>query len=277
MKIACNFSLELEQLIKENKVDIDYYKYPGLGFHTNVMNNLEQFKSFVSRLTKPVLLHGVHPAPHNLSETDLIEKFDFSTVNQLINITNTPGLSFHPSRTAIDPSTNTTELVNTIVKNVCFIKKHYSNMQFITLENVDGDRFGDLIKPEIFTEIIDKSDCGFLLDISHAVCATRYLNVNIQDYLKRLPLHKIYEIHINGWIIDNNNRFMAHTKITNESYDILKNVLEVANPKIITIEYGRSNDKISAGIPLLSPNSINEMAKDEIVEQVNKIKSLVLQ
>ena len=39
MKIACNYYRETEQLFYENKIDIDYFKYPGwlsTGYHEDL-------------------------------------------------------------------------------------------------------------------------------------------------------------------------------------------------------------------------------------------------
>lgn len=77
MKIACNYYQETEQLFDENRIDIDYFKYSGLGFQMGIMD-LNDFNNFCNQLTekRPILLHGLYPAPHDLSSISLQEDFN---------------------------------------------------------------------------------------------------------------------------------------------------------------------------------------------------------
>lgn len=67
---------------------------------------------------------------------------------------------------------------------------------------------------------------------------------------------------------------MCYTKIHEEAYKALKEVLEHCKPKIITVEYGRHNDRIGVCVPVLSLTSVNERAKYEIAEQIYKIRGI---
>ena len=89
-----------------------------------------------------------------------------------------------------------------------------------------------------------------------------------------LPLEKTVEIHINGWV-ENENGLMSHTKINDEAYQALREVLNYCQPKYITVEYGRSDDRIGASCPVISPDRINDDAKSEILEQITKIQEIV--
>lgn len=269
MKIACNYYNETEQLFDEGIIDIDYFKYPGLGFQLRLMEDLDAFEKFCERITakRPILLHGLHPAPHDLASVTLRDDFDDEIAGRLIKASKTPGLSFHQSLSGLP------ENLNTIIDNARFVKEKYADMAFVSLENFDGARWGELLKPEIITRLLDESGCGFLLDISHAYCASLSLNIPFYDYLRKLPLEKTVEIHVNGWITFGNS-VMCHTKIHDEAYEALRLVLEYCNPQIITVEYGRNNDRLGAGVPLLSENQINERAKHEITEQIDRIKEI---
>ena len=83
------------------------------------------------------------------------------------------------------------------------------------------------------------------------------------------------EIHINGWITTQND-VMCHTKINHEGYQALEYVLEYCMPHIITVEYGRHNDRIGAGVPVMSLEQINKQAKDEIEEQIYRIREICI-
>ncbi|NLA84267.1 MAG: DUF692 family protein [Clostridiales bacterium] len=277
MKIACNYYRETEELFYENKIDIDYFKYPGVGFQLGIMKDLNAFNDFCSRVTKkrPILLHGLYPAPHDLSSISLQKDFNDEIADRLIRVTKTPGLSFHPALSELPADIPFNKTLDIIINNAKYLKEKYDYMQFVSVENCDSANWGDLIKPEVISQIINESGCDFLLDISHAFCASRLLNISLFDYLKRLPLDKTVEIHINGWV-ERNNSVMCHTKINRDGYRALEFVLEYCIPDIITVEYGRHNDKIGAGVPLMSLENINEQAKEEIEEQICKVREICI-
>ena len=276
MKIGCNYSLEAEQLFDDGSIDFDYYKYPGLIFQMDIMKGLDTFESFCNRLTvkRPILLHGLYPAPHDLSSPSLQTDFDDEITNRLIKMTKTPGLSFHPALSKLPNDIPFAKIFETIVKNAIFIQEKYADMEFISLENCDTIRWGNLIKPDVITALLNETGCDFLFDISHAYYASRALDIDFHFYLNSLPLEKVVEIHINGWI-ENENGLMSHTKIHEESYQALKEILQHCKPKYITVEYGRENDRIGSGCPVMSPDKISNEAKHEIVEQISKIKEII--
>lgn len=276
MKIACNYYLETEQLLDERIIDLDYFKYPGLVFQMEIMKDLDAFESFCNKLTakRPILLHGLYPSPHDLSSPSLQTDFNNEVANRLIKITGTPGLSLHPALSKIPDDVPFEKTFRTIVENAIFIKEQYADLEFVSLENCDNIQWGELIKPDRISRLLSETGCDFLLDISHAYCASRWLNIPFIEYLKMLPLDKTVEIHINGWITTDSS-VMCHTKIHDEGYHALKEVLNYCSPKIITVEYGRDYDRIGSGCPLMSPDKINDEAKKEIVEQIIKIQELI--
>jgi len=276
MKIACNYYLETVQLFDDGIIDVDYFKYPAEMFHMPLMNDLDAFEAFCGKLTakRPILLHGIYPGPHDLSSPTMQHDFSDEITNSLIGMTQTPGLSFHAAFSKLPDDIPFSKTFGTIIDNAIFVKNKYRDMDFVSIENFDYSRWGDLIRPEIITELINETGCDFLLDISHAYCASRELGMDYHGYLKALPLEKVVEIHINGWIENENGR-MCHTKINGEAYKAIGEVLRHCRPKIITVEYGRPNDRIGSGCPVMSPDRVNQDAKKEIVEQITRIKEMV--
>jgi uncharacterized protein (UPF0276 family) len=86
-------------------------------------------------------------------------------------------------------------------------------------------------------------------------------------------LDRVWEIHINGWA-DIGTDIMAHIKVTEEAYRILDYVLNRCTPEIITIEYGREDDRINLGIPIIT-DVTDCRVKEEIIEQVNRIRTMI--
>lgn len=68
---------------------------------------------------------------------------------------------------------------------------------------------------------------------------------------------------------------MAHIKINDFAYELLDEVLQVSKPKLVTIEYGRHNDRINCGCPVMKNNEINELAMVEIAQQVERVRKLI--
>jgi len=247
MKLACNYYPETEALVREGKIDIDYFKIPALGYQARLLNDPGASEEFAARAStiRPVLLHGWYPS-----------------MDRLIEISKTPGISFHPdweNSTASD-----------IVAFVQALQERYAHLDFISVENSGAIE----AQPLILSEIVRQSGCDFLLDISHAWCASRRLGMDFRSYLSQLPLERLYEIHINGWV-EKGNDIMCHVKINEAGYEILKELLALCQPKIITIEYGRDDDRIGCGCPVMRPGEMNAQAMEEIIEQVERIREII--
>jgi len=276
MKLACNYYPEAEQLLDENIITPHYFKFPAVGFQMDILKDLAAFEAFCQRVTakRPILLHGLAPIPHDLSVPSLRKSFQADTAQRLIDWTHTPGLSFHPTLSAIPDDAAFRRAFAAAVENAGFLKEKYAHMDFVSLENLDTARWGDFLRPEVMTRLIAETGCDFLLDISHAFCAARHLELPVMDYIKALPLEKTVEIHINGWAV-NEKGVMCHLKIHEEGYALLAEVLQHCAPKIVTVEYGRHDDRIGVGCPLMSADKINEEAKKEIAEQLHRIREIL--
>ena len=240
MQLACNYCPEVELLVREGKIDLDYFKFPALNYQVPLLHNTDAFEVFAERVSalRPILLHGIYPE-----------------MDRLIHACKTPGLSFHPDG-AID--------------SICALQKKYAYLDFISIENSGAIE----LQPLVLSEIVRQSGCTFLLDVSHAYCASRRLGMDFWAYLSQLPLDRVYEIHLNGWI-EKDGGIMCHVKINEAGYAILKELLTICEPKIITIEYGREDDRLGCGCPIIHPGEINERAMEEIVEQVTRIRKII--
>ena len=263
MKLACNYCVEAHQLVREGRIDVDYFKLPGLGFQLELLHDLKAFEDFAAQVCRPILLHGLYPWLN--PGTQSLQGYDFTHMDQLIRLSKTPGLSFHPG------TITSRNHINTAIENLRLLRERYRSMEFVSVENsAEGE---DEI-PEDIAEIARESGCDFLLDISHAWCAARHYNEDLWAYLAKLPLERVHEIHINGWA-EKDGATMCHVKTNEEGYEILARLLQRCQPNIITIEYGREDDRLNIGCPLLKPNKFNERAAEEIAEQVCHIRTII--
>lgn len=164
--------------------------------------------------------------------------------------------------------------------NIDYLKEQFTDVNFVSLENTDGNpflknhNFGVCMDPEFISDIIYETNTDFLLDISHAYCTAKNIGMDFETYLSILPLDKIYEIHINGWI-ETKNDIMSHTIMNELGYKTLLNILKNYKPHIVTLEYGRDSNRLNCNIPLISPDNISDEVKDEIVTQINKLNEII--
>jgi len=184
----------------------------------------------------------------------------------------TPGVSFHLD--GADKLATKTEVVKTAIDNILFLKQHFTDMQFISVENTEHAQNKYVIDPEVIIQVVRETKISFLFDISHANWSAQERGETLREYIDQLPMDDVYEVHINGWI-KKNGRQMAHLKIQEELYDLVRDIIAYYPIRIITLEYGRPNDWIGAGIPTVNMESSNPAAKIEVAEQLQRLTELI--
>ncbi|MCB6610832.1 DUF692 family multinuclear iron-containing protein [[Clostridium] symbiosum] len=289
MKIACNYYKETIELLREGRITLDYVKVPALGFQYDCYKapgadkaaGLAELKKEIQRIQEvvPVLLHGFGPQDYNMASDRFRPEFDKELAAQIIGITKTPELSGHLALgNRMKQELYTRERIKELaVENIRFIRELFPEISHLAIENMDGNPFifgkkaGCCIEPAFIREVTEESGAEFLLDVSHAYGSALYLGIDFKEYLDRLPMDQLYEIHINGWI-NGRNDLMSHVAMSEDTYTILEMILDkYKTPEILTIEYGRMDDRMAAGIPLMGPDGGNERAKGEIEEQVRRV------
>jgi uncharacterized protein (UPF0276 family) len=105
-----------------------------------------------------------------------------------------------------------------------------------------------VVDPAFIAAVVEESGCGLLLDLAHARVAAHYQDEPVRDYLARLPLDRLLEIHVSGprprptdgRLID------AHQPLLEVDYDLLAWVLERSSPRAVTLEYTQDREQIKA-------------------------------
>ncbi|MEG1705229.1 MAG: DUF692 family protein [Clostridia bacterium] len=271
MKIAINYLGEVINLIKEKKIEIDYIKYPSISD-----TNLDEIKDIMTNNNINMLYHGLLLKKYGITDITsdtFIEDINIDINKEAIKISKTNGISIHIGQDKIDASMHTEEeLIKIVSKNIQFLKDTFPNLEFYSFENKENTKNKIIMDSNFISKCIYLNDCNFLLDISHAAIASKNIGMDFYEYLDKLPLDKIYEIHLNGWNFDGENA-SSHIKITKEGYDALNYVLQYSNPKIITIEYGAflEGKKLSY---IKDFKEKNMTVRNEILEQISKVKEI---
>lgn len=97
--------------------------------------------------------------------------------------------------------------------------------------------------------MVRESGCGFLLDLAHARVAASYQGQPARDYLARLPLERLVEIHVSGprpGPYQDGRLIDAHQPMQEADRDLLSWVLERGRPRAVTLEYSKDRAQIVA-------------------------------
>ncbi|HEX3047728.1 MAG TPA: DUF692 family protein [Bacillota bacterium] len=270
--LACNYLLESLELLNEKAVKFDYFKYPSLFY--DVQQTLPEFIAKLERIVKvkPVLFHGLFPNQPNICNPRFQESFNSAAVKEIYVRSCTPGISFHFDGAAVDVGRE--ELVKTAITNVLYLKEMFAEAQFVAIENPENRPNPWLVDPEVISEVIQATKTSLLLDISHANRSAGERGETLWEYISKLPMDHIQELHLNGWVIHNQQQ-MGHLKIQAELYEFIKKLINDFPVKVVTLEYGREIDKLGAGCPLVNVHQTNPKAKEEIREQLLRLAEMV--
>ena len=269
MKLAANISHPLLKMLCENPGTVDLIK---LSRQSAIMEDLALVDELPKEAQKPVLFHTFP----RLGESDEEwNKIDWSSFNQLVEKYQCPHLSIHFDLLKQDVG-GRTEVTNDEARNI-FKRRHewlsQNVMRPLIYENSDywpitpdaetydldrNDRLPQAQMADFIRETLADLEAKMLLDLSHARCFCSVTGENVQDYLLKLPLEKVRELHLVGArekecagqkiLVD------CHYFLTDEDYRLLEWLLNqprFQNCQYLTLEYGGfgpgyENEKLSS-------------------------------
>lgn len=110
----------------------------------------------------------------------------------------------------------------------------------LLLENLDHWPTGAyeyVSEPGFIADVLEATDADFLLDLAHAQVAAVRLGMPIDEYLQRLPLGRVRELHVSGPRLRTGVLIDAHEPLSEEDYRLLAFVLCESRPGAVTFEY----------------------------------------
>lgn len=272
MKLCVNYLRETKELVEEGKIDfIDYIKLFSIN------EDLTPFDWCITK--KDVMFHGFVGDFSNIANKDFLNGRDVELQRDYYKRGNTPYISLHINRTNDeDKDEETTEKI--ISENIKAIREKF-DMRII-LENVPAsdkrphNRF--LSNPEFITKVVNDNNCGFLFDIGHARVAAEVLNIPFDEYVSRLPMDKVVEMHLAGVMKLKNGKLTAnHSMLHEEDYEFIKKaVKKYKTLETITLEYGPFVPVDIVGeVPIVSGDKVNPVAKEQVYEQLLRLKDII--
>lgn len=233
MKFAVNYSSPIAKLIEQGEVEVDLLKCPE-------WDGIVQ----AARKVAPVYIHfeislGTHK----------VQDLNFDLIRRMLETTETRYLNTHlsnyrPRSTASEE--NRLMTINEWREDLEFLREKLPDTRIIA-ENLPWHEFMPELEiacdPALITEIIEENDLGLLLDLSHAQISAAMMGMDYRDYIARLPVHRLAELHITG-IREYNGYPTDHFEMQANDWVVAEwaaNQIESGSwrrPEIVAFEYG---------------------------------------
>lgn len=191
----------------------------------------------------PLVSHGLNLS---IGSSDELNQQYLHDLKSLLDSINAPWWSDHLSFSSIDgrylhdlfPLPLTREVVNHIVRRIKtvqdFIGRPFLLENISYYMHVPGSQFEESV---FISEIIEKADCGLLLDVNNVYVNATNLNFDAHEYVNSLPLERVVQIHVAGHKNDSGQIIDSHGEAVIEPvFELLKYVLSKTDAKGILLE-----------------------------------------
>jgi len=237
MKFAVNYSTPLRDLLRQGVIKVDLLKCPEWD---GIVNAALPYG--------PVYIHFEISVGGNN-----IHKLNFALIERFLRKTNTPYLNIHLSNhpaLEADTKTNRKILLRRWKEDIACLRSQLPGVKIIA-ENLPWHEFLPQLRmaadPNLISNVIEDSDLGLLLDLSHAQISAQSLGLNYQDYVSSLPLHRLAELHITG-IREYANFPTDHFELQPQDWPAVEWAADQIRsgawrkPEIVAFEYGGIGD-----------------------------------
>lgn len=276
MKLVVNYLKEVQELFEEGKIDfVDCFKLYSLNDDLSPLDWCLEHKE--------VIFHGIVGGASSFGNKNLIETTNIKETKEVLQKTNVPYISGHICVTNKEQTKE--ETLEAIKNNIKEFQKILGKK--VVLENIPYRSYYEhclyLIEPEVISQVIYENDCDFLFDLSHARKAALFLQMPFEEYVSKLPMDRVVEIHLAGmYTLPNGNQMDYHGVMHEEDYEFLYNAIRnYPTLKYITLEYGSywPKEKLyllnGLNLPLASYETVNPIVKKEVYEQLVRIKEIL--
>lgn len=240
--LAANYSRELVSLL-ENEADIvDAVKVSE--FYDE--EYIAMYRSLPVR--KPFVLHGVcqdtrRSRRPSLGMPGFEESLDLASLRTALDLCIPAYISAHLEFHAVEHP-DAEEFLEPLERDALFIRTLTKIPLHLENTHSDFPRPGKVTNaryisdPGFIREALDRARARMLLDVAHAQVAAWRLGVPASDYILSLPLNLVDEIHVNSPSMADGELRDRHVELDEEGYELTELVLEHADVKTISLEYG---------------------------------------
>lgn len=276
MKIVVNYLREVQELFEEGKINfVDYFKLYSLN------DDLSPLEWCLKN--RGLIFHGIVGGASSFGNKDLINKVNEKYTNEILQRSNAPYISGHICVTNKEQTKE--ETLEAIKNNVKEFENRFNKK--VVLENIPYRNHYEhclyLIEPEVISQIVYENNCGFLFDLSHARKAALFLQMPFEEYVSKLPMDRVVEIHLAGmYTLPNGVQMDYHGVMHEEDYQFLDYAVRTyPTLKYVTLEYGSycPKEKLhlfkGLDLPLTTYETVNPIVKQEVYEQLLRIKEII--
>lgn len=188
-KLAVNYSPQASELLHTGAIDFHLYKCP----------NWENLIAAASNQL-PVYIHFDFFAGN-----DFLVDVDWDAIREVMDATCTKYINLHLADDPLLDLSNSKQkhqAFKKMTRDIGHVTRQFPAYQVI-IENLpypimNRTDIRPVIDPQVFTDLLDETGIGLLLDIGHARITAASLGIDEKDYISQFPLQKLAELHITG-------------------------------------------------------------------------------
>lgn len=213
------------------------------------------------------------------SEQSIVHRMDFDTLHRVIDPLLSKGklhvFSLHVPSCYEDPTVHDgifhprgrrlerQELLDNAQRNTDTLRKEYAGNLVIAIENNNyfpTGAYEEVADPVFLSKLVENAGAAFLLDLGHARISAHNMVVNADDYLARLPLHRVVQIHLSGYGTNAKVWQDAHEVLSEAQWQEAESCLrQLPYLRFVTLEYYR-DPELLVGILLRLRNLLDQLA-----------------
>ncbi len=242
INFALNYSQQAAALLSKGVIQVDLFKCP-------------EWPDAVAAASAhcPVYVHwGLRAGSGGMDQVDWgsVEAFLAQTCTRYVNLHLYPRIADFtdaPFDPANPPHIDETRVLERMLGDVAGVVERFGPERVI-VENVPYPDPISVISPcgvytQVIGQIVSETGCGFLLDLSHARLAARGLGMDEREYIARLPVDRLRELHVTGLQYEG-EKLYDHMPMADGDWPAFEWALanvragQWARPWMVTFEYG---------------------------------------
>lgn len=251
--LAVSDSPLVRSLLRENRLVVEYVETGGPHTISTVAEFPNQRWLLHNSVWNWSLAH-----PRALEQQGVL-----AVIRDTLEQTQAPWLSVHLGFSAdqvtfkdgMQPTSAPLEraaLISRLIRSVSTLKQALSVP--LLLENLDYNATGayeHICEPEVITAVLKATDTYLLLDLAHAQVSAARLGHALNNYLERLPLERVRQLHISSPRLDRGILRDVHEALRSSDYQVLEDMLVATTPWALTLEYQRNANALQAQLEQL--------------------------
>jgi uncharacterized protein len=232
MELACNYSLPLMRLLGAGTSHVDWIKLSR--------REVLDLEMAAAEMTRPLLLHTLC----HLGTLSLLDGApDWRGTVERLTRARSPHVAAHLAFFEADGETGASHerIRARVVANLRTLQAELPVPLLVENQPYYGTRGTHrlTVDPGFIRSVVEETGVGLLLDTAHLRVAASHLGVDPRAYLRALPLDRVREVHVAGPRVTAAEGLTdRHWELLEEDYAFLGRALELATPRILTLEYG---------------------------------------